>query len=104
MNNSTIDHLLTQVQVLNRIKSSGLLGGQLLTQSGLDMCNEELSTIEAELDERQPESTILIGYGEEDMTGILPYPLTVPLFVNRGDFVTLLDGDGLPVGFEHETN
>jgi len=70
--NSTIDHLLFQVQTLNRIKSSGLLAGQVLTQSGLDMCNEELSTIEAELTERQPE----------------------------GEFVTLLGNDGEPMGFE----
>lgn len=89
----TLDRLLKHVEVINSMKPE-------LSQLGLDRANAELSAIEAELTERQPEFAILIGYGEEDMTGILPYPLTVPLFVNRGGFVTLLGDDGQPVGFE----
>lgn len=47
--------LLKQVETLNQIKASGFLAGQALTQFGLDMCNDELSAIEAELDTRKPD-------------------------------------------------
>lgn len=68
----TTDQLLQIVGLHNQIKATGLLAGMPLTQAGLDWVNEELSAIEAELDRRQPE----------------------------GEFQTLLDDQGQPVGFE----
>jgi hypothetical protein len=47
--------LLKQVETLNQIKNSGLLGEQALTPFGRDWCNDELSAIEAELDTRKPD-------------------------------------------------
>lgn len=96
----TIDQLLNRTTFLTAIKASGYCAGRPLTQRGLDWINGELSAIEAQLDEMQPESSICIGQMEEDMTGILPYPLMVNLFVPCGRFATLLGPDNTPVGFE----
>lgn len=51
----TLDQLLQRVEFLNDCKRTGLICGAKLTQAGRDFINEELSTIEAELDTRAPE-------------------------------------------------
>lgn len=67
-----MDNLLARTEFLNRIKASGVCAGRPLTQLGLDWINQELSTIEAQLDKMQP----------------------------QGEFVTMLGSDNEPVGFE----
>lgn len=70
----TINQLLKRTAYLTAVKQAGFVAvtGQTLTQAGLDRINEELSAIEAQLDEIAPEV----------------------------QFRTLLNGDNRPVGFE----
>jgi len=68
------DRLLDRVEVLNRAKEDGCIGGAPLTQQGQDFVNAELSAIDTELNTRMP----------------------------KGEFVTLLGENDEPVGFEPE--
>lgn len=59
ISNWTTDKLLARTAGLNLLKQHGRIGSQQLTQAGLDRINEELSTIDAELDSRAPDEPLV---------------------------------------------
>jgi len=92
----TTDQLLKHVEVLIATKASGSVSNQLLNQRGLDWLNTELSTIEAELDNRRPEGEFIDvydGFGEwigfepvTQMERIIVLPLLMTQVI-KGEFL-----------------
>lgn len=72
ISNWTTDKLLARTAGLNLLKQHGRIGSQQLTQAGLDRINEELSTIDAELDSRAPEGEFRTLYQEQEPVGFEP--------------------------------
>lgn len=105
----TLDQLLQRVEFLNDCKRTGLICGAKLTQAGRDFINEELSTIEAELDSRAPEGEFRALYlqiydtqsgtcflcGANALWGDGPHKDTCSIYAFEAEMMNVI-----PIGFE----